>query len=680
MNKILRLWMLIALVAALGESTAVPAQQSTVLAGRVVRADDPSMPLGRVRIGIARNGVTSGRVFTDDQGRFEINVPGLAGLTLTAAKPGFVAESLSAPARRPAQPLEIRLTRGAALGGRVIDSAGRPVRLSSVSMRALARDRDGDRPPARQAVSNDLGEFRISGLAEGRYELTSGFVHERTEEPEDWQPRPMLVLGAPVPKPDVHVVEIPAGQDLFVVVTHNEPDQTPDESGGGAITGTVLDDYGLPAEGLRVRLWQWFRNAGQTSLREISMARTNDQGRYRLFDVPAGRYFVGADDPSGVFDDPALTAGAPVFYPAAPSPSEAQPIDLGRDQEMNGIDVTFRVHLRARLYGLAIDASGQPYRGNLTLAAPQGLPSLGPRTASASDGVFEFANVPPGDYILRATVYRNGFAPGASAAADVLERARLQLRGIGDSTIPTEFSVRRLSIGTGGDDVGPIRVQTVVTSSLSGRVVFQGTSPDGPRERVALSAIPADLDLAPESDRPGGTEVRVDDVGAFEIRGVTSSSRLAVRAPPGWWLKSIDASFARDPAEVIDVGGRFGSRSDVTIVVAGTAATLSGQLLDDRTQPANVVILFADDDTRWFHRSPYVLATAATTNKRFTVTSIPPGTYFVAALDLQDDDASNNEWWREPEFLRRLSTSARRITLSEGDVRTTNLRLIRPPD
>jgi len=61
---------------------------------------------------------------------------------------------------------------------------------------------------------------------------------------------------------------------------------------------------------------------------------------------------------------------------------------------------------------------------------------------------------------------------------------------------------------------------------------------------------------------------------------------------------------------------------------------------------------------------------------RFSLDSVAPGEYFVAAVPAGDIDVTAGEL-RDPDLLRQLSAEARRITLSEGARRTLELRVSR---
>ncbi len=59
-------------------------------------------------------------------------------------------------------------------------------------------------------------------------------------------------------------------------------------------------------------------------------------------------------------------------------------------------------------------------------------------------------------------------------------------------------------------------------------------------------------------------------------------------------------------------------------------------------------------------------------NGRFQIRGLPPGDYFLAAIDPQQP----GEWF-VPAFLEQQTADASRLTLAEGATRTQDLRLNR---
>lgn len=56
--------------------------------------------------------------------------------------------------------------------------------------------------------------------------------------------------------------------------------------------------------------------------------------------------------------------------------------------------------------------------------------------------------------------------------------------------------------------------------------------------------------------------------------------------------------------------------------------------------------------------------------RRYTFRAIPPGEYFVAAVD----DVEQDEWF-DPAFLQALVEASIKVTIAEGEQKTQDLRL-----
>ena len=91
-----------------------------------------------------------------------------------------------------------------------------------------------------------------------------------------------------------------------------------------------------------------------------------------------------------------------------------------------------------------------------------------------------------------------------------------------------------------------------------------------------------------------------------------------------------------------------------------------------------MLILFATEERLWFNRSPYIKTSQPQTNGRFTMAGIPPGEYFITAVDL-DNHQKTGEWWTDREVLLALASTAQRITLSEGQSHKANLQPVPAP-
>jgi hypothetical protein len=118
-------------------------------------------------------------------------------------------------------------------------------------------------------------------------------------------------------------------------------------TGGGVITGVVRYPDGLPAVGIRVAAMavpeQGVDFAGSST--PVSISQSDEFGRYRLENVPAGRYYIVAgrlDEPTyypgvaatsvSVSDDPSIE-GTDFVIPSPKTRQETSYLDVGRAGE-----------------------------------------------------------------------------------------------------------------------------------------------------------------------------------------------------------------------------------------------------------------------------------------------------------------------------------------------------------
>jgi hypothetical protein len=216
-----------------------------------------------------------------------------------------------------------------------------------------------------------------------------------------------------------------------------------------------------------------------------------------------------------------------------------------------------------------------------------------------------------------------------------------------------------------GTDVKDLLVQTSLGSTIAGRITFDGTRAPAARN-FELSAVPADADLAPLDGNFARADIHND--WTFEMAGISGPRRLRLlRAPRGWGLKQI----VIDGVDVTDTPLPFGSKSqslsDVEVVLTDRITEIAGTVFDDRGRSVADarVVAFAADRDLWYDRSRFAKIAASDANGAFSIRDLPPGAYFVAAVDRRRASEDNGEWL-DPDLLDSLTPGAARITLSEG--------------
>jgi hypothetical protein len=629
----------------------VPAAAQTQSLRLRVVGDPDSVPLPRSRVSVAAAGRTALPVLTDDDGRVELTgVPGAAELRVS--KSGYAPATIRL-APRAAAPSEIRLVPAAVITGRVVDSSGQPAVRVAVRVRRV----QASATPA-NVPTDDRGEFRVGQLASGQYEL---FTQGRGGEPMS----------------DTVSVTLQAGEQIDIALTQLTPSVEFPFSEGGAVSGTVVDEYGEPMEGLRVALLA----LGTTGVGHISPpAVTVDRGRYRLYFVPPERYLLAVSGDAGPVDEPDTRATVrlglgdtstspylPVYYPGRLNPAEAVPLVVQRGIELNGMDLVAPSVRGVRVHGIVGPAGGpDPVQVFLRPAAGWTAGVIGPRSAIAgADGRFELRNVPPGEYTLQ------------TLSPVVYDRP----------STTTEFRFGAIPMTIGNEDVGPVTLTASSTSTIRGHITLEGGD-----ERVSpadffLAVLPVDRTASPEPQMTRGAiaiapPAEPDDRWRFRISALAGLNRFGLaRAPQGWWLKSVGIGGVNAAVDPADFGSTASSRDDVEIVLSRNGATITGRATaGSNGQPPDTytVIAFPTDRDLWFADSPRVKTTTSRSDGGFIVSSLAPGDYLVAAVEFSEIDP-NAEELLQADALAGLATTAERVTVGEGEQRRLELRLTPTP-
>lgn len=643
----------LAAVLALAGSIGTESAQLVVVRGRVVAQDDSAAAMRGARVTLVGSAASADPVFTDAEGRFALGVP--TSYTLTVAKAGYAPAVVSGRAAASDGELPVRLSRGAVITGRVIDELGFAVVNAGVRVRRLQPSSSDTSAGLIQFTTetDDAGAFRVGSLPPGRYAVHSeprsplldGLGRMALSEVDVARTEALrrdLALRQPPPMSEDVTVEARAGEESVISLAHMARAVTPtDAPTGGFVTGMVVDRFGEPVEGVTIRAWR-VRYAEGRSIAQPAAAprKADDRGQYRLFHLPPGRYVVVAE--------PGEPQYAAVYHPGVTSIASAAPVTVGRSQEVSGVHITFDRTREARVSGTVVDARpGQTVTLYSSRLAAIALP---PRLAMpADDGAFEFLNVPPGEYVV------------------MTSRANGPLRG-------PDYASRLVTVSNG--DPAPVTLAPQPTATISGQLVVEGSPLDPSRDVRVVAAM--DPDALPVGTRAFGSLIAPD--GSFQFLGLVGPTRFVLaEGPPGYWLKSVDVGPVNAVQEPVVLTSADDSRSDVRIVVADSAATIAGRVADaDGQVPDDFrVVVFSTDRARWFASSPYVRMTGGPdADDGFSVRSLPPGEYFVAAVDALDGDGDSGDW-QNPDFLERLALAATRVTMAERQRAEVDLRLIR---
>ena len=283
-----------------------------IIRGRVVSTDGRPLPRAEVRTlttivvrapnqpdrpPVAFNAVN---VTADRDGRFELSGLPPARFQLTAAKVGYSPPGVAAmdlprnfgvrvdlADSEVRERVDITLAPWGALSGRIVDELGEP--LQDVSVQLLQVRYQGGRRRLAGALggarrTDDLGRYRIFGVAPGRY-IVSAAVGDVSGADLPGYTR-SYYPGTPDPG-DSQFVTVGVSTEMSGI------DFSLSRARTAAISGTLLNAAGEPSTSGGVRLIPSQRSGAVTAL--AAGARLERDGRFEFPNVTPGQYVIQVD-------------------------------------------------------------------------------------------------------------------------------------------------------------------------------------------------------------------------------------------------------------------------------------------------------------------------------------------------------------------------------------------------
>jgi 5-hydroxyisourate hydrolase-like protein (transthyretin family) len=545
-------------------------------------------------------------------------------------------------AQPPAQPASSEQSaKPATLEGRILNAkTGEPVRKANVTLRRSGVSGAGggtigsisaSGPPAAPyaATTDAQGKFHINNVEPATYHLTverQGFVRQ------EYGSRNRSRMGTPI--------TLNPGQEMNAIELKLTPQ--------AVITGRVLDEDGDPLSRVTIQVLRRRFMAGKQQLMPTGGNQTNDNGEFRISDLPPGRYFLSASYHRMMFNGEAPArhaAGTPeeeyvtTYYPGTTDQTGAGPLDLQAGQELPGVDIRMKKAPVYRIRGKIVAAPGQSVRNLRLIVMPRtASPAMsafmgGSNALMKEDGSFETGGVQSGSYQL-------AIAP-MQGMQTVMGKTPVEV-GKGDVEGIT------VALGSGVNLTGSIRIDAPSDEldqfqSQGGKLTF---------ETVRVQLAPAD---GIAFNTPRST---TKDDGTFSIDNVSQDRyRInAVNLPSGTWLKSIRAG----DQEVQDTGLDLnsGNVGPIQITLGLGGSQIDGVVQDAQQHPASGSMVTLIRDPVIAERFDLNRLTTTDQNGRFSLKGIPPGEYKVYAWEDIEPGA-----YTDPEFLKPHEGKATKLSL-----------------
>ena len=321
-------------------------------------------------------------------------------------------------------------------------------------------------------------------------------------------------------------------------------------------------------------------------------ATTDQDGNYRISDVPAGSYGVAPV--------------APPFVIADANNSRGQTVVIAEDEKVEGID--FELLRGGVITGKITDADGHPVVGErVNLQSVNERNQRGqiypvPANFQTDDrGIYRIFGIRPGHYKVSIGDAENfGSRPGRG-------RPAFPTTFYPDTTDPAKATLIEIEEGTEATKIDITLGEAVQGFSVNGRIVDGESGKPVPNVSISLSKI-VTIDANNSSSNGGGTGARSDTQGEFRLEKLPAGKySISIESPPESDLKGEPVTF-----DVVD--------QDLTglVIKTSTGASLSGTVVFEGIRDKNAAaamgraylsaLIHRDESNRSWSRAEWIPA------------------------------------------------------------------------
>jgi hypothetical protein len=415
------------------------------------------------------------------------------------------------------------------------------------------------------------------------------------------------------------------------------------------IVGRVVDEDGDPLPHVSVAVMQARMVRGRRQFQRAQTSGANDKGEFRIANLPAGKYVLGAEVLSRgpVVEPPGGLRGQETgyrvtFYPGVVDVAQAAPVEVQAGQELTGLEIMMRRGAVFRVRGRLLDGTtGLPAERAYVFMTARDDSGSGPGrqwgAARMMQGNFEITGIPSGSYIL------------VAQRSDQNERLA--------ATMPVE-------VGSANVDGLTVTLQAGMT--LQGRVIVESPQKPPMKDiRIGLSAWDA-IPLAP----PPAPEVKED--GSFAVRNVLPGNYRVNAFGAGLqnhYLAEVRYSDQDYTFRPLDFSS--GVAGPLTLVLRGDGGSVSGTVRDgDQQAPDATVLILPAEEERRNPGGPRMVQVSG--GGSFEAKNLRPGDYYAFAVDPAEPGN-----WDDPEWIKSHQSEMTKLTIAPGGSANVQVKCVR---